>query len=341
MAHTADDGGTSPFGLALQPPRRRLVREPEVSELRAFCAAASLGSIAAAARALNVSQPALSKRLRTLEVVVGTTLFERSTRGVTLTADGTHLYGAARRLLRSADTVRALVSNPATESTVRIAATPIVAELRLPGVLASLAQLEPALAVEVISADSPFVRQLVREDRCDLGIAAVDPDLPPESGLREKAIWRDELVIGVPPGHPWLDLDEIPIEEFAGTPIVQPGPGSASSRLVAASIEFSGFRRTAPAAAIGSHRAIVATALATSQPALVSHMAAQQHAIGELVVRRVEGMRFDREFALVWPRPVATLDPPVQAVASHILDLPFARSRREMRAAQVDFRADG
>ena len=78
-----------------QPGGRSPVREPEVSELRAFCAAATLGSIAAAARSLHVSQPALSKRLRGLEAVAGVQLFERSTRGVTLTPDGAHLFGAA------------------------------------------------------------------------------------------------------------------------------------------------------------------------------------------------------------------------------------------------------
>ena len=304
------------------------VREPEVAELRAFCTAAALGSIAAAARTLHVSQPALSKRLRTLEAVIGQQLFQRSTRGVKLTPEGAHLYGAARRLLRSADSVQALIASPTVDTTVRVAATPVVAELRLPGVLASLAQLEPTLSVEVVAASSNFVREIVRDRRCDIGIAAVDPDLPPETGLGEKVIWRDELVIGVPPGHPWLELDEIPAEEFAGTPIIQPEPASTSSRLIAAALDLAGLHRAAPFAAIGSPSAIVMMAAAAGQPALISYMAARQNAAAGLAVRRVQGMRFDREFALVWPAPVATLPLAVQVVAQHFLELPFARSRR-------------
>jgi DNA-binding transcriptional LysR family regulator len=330
---TGDEGWPSGHLTLTSPRRRNLVREPELSELRAFAAAASLGSIAAAARSIGVSQPALSKRLRTLEVIVGAELFERSTRGVKLTADGMHLYGAARRVLRSADSVQALITSPTADNTVRLAATPVVAELRLPSVLASLAQLEPGLSVEVISASSPFVRELVRERSCDLGIAAVDPDLPPETRLGEKSIWRDELVIGVPDGHPWRELEEIPLEEFAGTPIVQPPAGSTSSRLVAGALEIAGFQHSPPFAAVGSPAALVATALATGQPVLLSLMASRQQPAGTFAVRRVEGMRFDREFALVWPSPVATLDLPVQAVANHILDLPFARSRRLGREA--------
>src|SRR5271167_2911801 len=94
------------------------VRDLEVGELRAFCAAATLGSIAEAARAMNVSQPAMSKRLRSLETVAGAELFERSSRGVTLTPAGVQLFTAARRLLRSADSVQALIKNPAASTPV-------------------------------------------------------------------------------------------------------------------------------------------------------------------------------------------------------------------------------
>ena len=70
----------------------RPVRSADVVELRAFCAAVDLGSLGRAARLLRVSQPALSKRLRTLEALAGAPLLERSPRGVTPTAAGTRLY---------------------------------------------------------------------------------------------------------------------------------------------------------------------------------------------------------------------------------------------------------
>src|SRR5487761_1433394 len=128
------------------------VRDLEVGELRAFCAAATLGSIAEAARAMSVSQPAMSKRLRALENVAGAELFERSSRGVTLTQAGVQLYSAARRLLRSADSVQALIQTPPTMP-VRIASSPTIAELRLPLVLSELAG-ERSVTAELISANS-------------------------------------------------------------------------------------------------------------------------------------------------------------------------------------------
>ena len=88
---------------------------------------------------MKVSQPAMSKRLRALEHVAGAELFERSSRGVTLTQAGVQLYSAARRLLRSADSVQALIKTPPTMP-VRIASSPTIAELRLPQVLSELAR---------------------------------------------------------------------------------------------------------------------------------------------------------------------------------------------------------
>src|SRR3954462_3372768 len=85
------------------------VRSLDLAELRAFCAALDLGSLGRAARLLRVSQPALSKRMRTMEAVVGTPLVERSPRGIVPTPAGSKLYVEARKLLAQAEAVDDLV----------------------------------------------------------------------------------------------------------------------------------------------------------------------------------------------------------------------------------------
>jgi DNA-binding transcriptional LysR family regulator len=302
------------------------VRDLEVGELRAFCAAATLGSIAEAARAMNVSQPAMSKRLRALEHVAGAELFERSSRGVTLTQAGVQLYSAARRLLRSADSVQALIKTPPAMP-VRIASSPTIAELRLPQVLSELAGGERKLTAELISANSELVRELVRDGRSDLGIASIDPYALYADGLEERIVWRDELVVVVPAGHPWERLEEIPAEEFAMTPLVQRDPWSNSSRIVTATLERLGYERATPIAAIGSTAGVIAMAEAEGTPALISIMAARANPEQHLEIRRVEGLRFGLEYALVWAGPMLDLRAEVQAVAGHIMHLPFARPR--------------
>ncbi|MBI3898439.1 MAG: LysR family transcriptional regulator [Gammaproteobacteria bacterium] len=73
--------------------KRRL---PPVSSLVPFDVAARLGSMSAAARELGISQPAISRHLRQLEADLGQTLFERSSRGLSLTAAGRDYRDAVR-----------------------------------------------------------------------------------------------------------------------------------------------------------------------------------------------------------------------------------------------------
>src|SRR3954465_5183694 len=195
----------------------RPVRAAEIAELRAFCAAADLGSLGRAARLLSVSQPALSKRLRTLEALAGARLLERSPRGVTLTPAGTRLYVEARKLLAQAEAVEDVMSGLGREQQpVRLPASPTIAEYVLPGPLVEFEQKgERHLSVELVIANSLVVRELVREGRAEFGIAAVDARYEAAAaGLRELPFCDDAVVVAVPEGHPWAGVDAVPVEEF-------------------------------------------------------------------------------------------------------------------------------
>lgn len=74
-----------------------------LQQLRYFVEVAAEGSISAAADLLYVSQPTMSAALKDLESRVGSTLFVRSTRGVTLTEDGTEFLGYARQVTEQAE----------------------------------------------------------------------------------------------------------------------------------------------------------------------------------------------------------------------------------------------
>lgn len=68
-------------------------------DLRVFVAAARLGSLSKAAEHLEIAQPALSRRLKRLELRVGVELMTRSARGVFLTNPGSRLFSRAHRLV--------------------------------------------------------------------------------------------------------------------------------------------------------------------------------------------------------------------------------------------------
>jgi DNA-binding transcriptional LysR family regulator len=314
------DGAAPPAPGAIPAAARVLVRAPELVELRAFCAAIDLGSIGRAARLMQVSQPALSKRLQALEAVAGTKLLERSTRGVTATPAGAQLHATARRLLADADVVETLMRGLSTHPPpVRVAASPTIAESWLPAALVDLeSHHERHLSVELVTANSCLVRQMVRDARSDFGLAAIDPGAP-DMGLFETVVWADELVVAVPPAHRWAEVEEIDPGDFVATPMIARDPCANASRVVEATLSAAGLCQVAPLAELGSTAAALATSLATGAPALLP-----LHAIGEqrdrrLLVRRVAGMRFEREFALVLAGSMQDLTPSARAFAQQLL----------------------
>jgi DNA-binding transcriptional LysR family regulator len=299
---------------------RTLVRSPELAELRAFCAAVDLASIGRAARLMHVSQPALSKRLRMLETVAGTRLLERSTRGVTPTRSGTQLYRQARRLLADADAVELLMQGFTAEAVpVRLAASPTIAEHWLPAALVELeARHERHLAVEVIAANSAHVRRMVRDGSVDLGLAALDPAAA-DGGLSEAVVCEDEIVVALPPDHPWAQLPAIDAEQLAATPVIRRDPGAHSSRTVEAALDARGLAQVPALAEIGSSIAARAAALAERAPVLVSRLALGEDE-RELVVRRVAGVDLTRRFALLHAGWIQHLTPSARALAHHLLE---------------------
>jgi DNA-binding transcriptional LysR family regulator len=80
--------------------------EPNVRLLRYFLAVADAGTFTAAAEVLHVSQPALSQQIKKLEGELGFALFQRGTRQVTLTPQGTDLISSARQVVEAAQTYR-------------------------------------------------------------------------------------------------------------------------------------------------------------------------------------------------------------------------------------------
>ena len=75
-------------------------RLPPLNAVRAFEAAARLGSYVAAAKALHVTQPAVGRHVRLLEDWLGARLFERTSRGVLLTPAGRQYYAAVSTALQ-------------------------------------------------------------------------------------------------------------------------------------------------------------------------------------------------------------------------------------------------
>ncbi|MFP3547347.1 LysR substrate-binding domain-containing protein [Rhizobium sp. SIMBA_035] len=157
--------------------------------LIAFARAGSLGSYTAAARSLSVSPSAVSKSIQRLEKQLGVSLFTRTTRSLTLTAEGHDLHERALKLLNDADEIeqaaRAARTEPA--GTLRIAASlPIGLHIVAPA-LAGFCRLYPKVKIDLRLSD-----QMVDLIEGGYDLAVRLGDLP-DSSLLSRRLLRYKL----------------------------------------------------------------------------------------------------------------------------------------------------
>ncbi|MCD8522606.1 MAG: LysR family transcriptional regulator [Saccharospirillaceae bacterium] len=157
---------------------------------RAFLLSAEQGSLSAAARLLNTSQPTLSRQVAALEQALGITLFERVGKGLQLTESGAALLEHLRPMGEAANrfALSAAGQSQQVEGPVCIAASEIDAIFRLPAVIAAIRQREPGIQLEIVVSNS--VSDLQRRE-ADIAIRSFRPEQPDliARKLADEPIW--------------------------------------------------------------------------------------------------------------------------------------------------------
>lgn len=145
------------------------------NQVRAFLATAEEGSLSAAARALQATQPTLSRQVSALEQDLGVTLFERGHRSMDLTESGVELLEHVREMGEAALRVSLAASGQAQdiEGQVTITATNMFATKHLPLILASVRDEAPGLEIEILTSND--VRDLRRRE-ADISIRHTRPE---------------------------------------------------------------------------------------------------------------------------------------------------------------------
>ncbi|WP_022706374.1 LysR family transcriptional regulator [Paracoccus zeaxanthinifaciens] len=202
----------------------------DLEDLRAFVATADMQSFRAAAEAINLSQPALSRRIQKLETVLGVMLLERTTRRVSLTAVGRDFLPRARRLLDDLETSLMSVREIAEKRSglVSIACIPTAAYYFLPDVISDFGRDFPSIRFRIVDAGANDVMQSVLSQRVDFGITlwgADDPDLDFEPLVEEP------FLLACPKDHPLASRESVSWGELADHRFITVGRGSGN-RLI-------------------------------------------------------------------------------------------------------------
>ncbi|WP_028311549.1 LysR family transcriptional regulator [Derxia gummosa] len=171
--------------------------EPQVADLRVFCAVAQSGSFAAAAARLGTSPAHVSKRIGILEGQLGVRLFHRTTRRVQLSAEGETALDQARRVLDEMDALGELVGAGRRELTgpLRIATSVRLGREHVAPLLSAFGARHPALDLWLELVDRPV----------DLQAEGFDIDLrmgePAEPRVIAHLIARNSRVLCAAPDY--------------------------------------------------------------------------------------------------------------------------------------------
>ncbi|MCU1397766.1 MAG: transcriptional regulator LysR [Acidimicrobiales bacterium] len=189
-------------------------------QIRYVVAMADAGSISAAARTLEVSQPTLSSSLRELEQSLGVSLFVRSPgRPLTVTAEGRVLLPEIRRLAAHADDVAQRASSLAapTTGTVRIGSLVTVAPVVVPPLVREFRTDQPDAAVTVTTADQQAL--LAGLDNGDLHMA-LTYDLDIDEGVDFVPIAQVAPKVLLSSAHPLAARRSVQLAALADEPFV-------------------------------------------------------------------------------------------------------------------------
>ena len=171
--------------------------KPQLEDLRLFCVVVRNRSFAATSRELGLSKAAVSKRIALLEEAVGEQLLHRTTRSVSLTAQGEIVQQWAQRILEDVDAMGEAISREkaAPGGLLRICSSTGFGRSRLAPALSALAREYPQLEIQVELLDRPV--DLVEEGfQLDIRLGAVR-----ESNVIKRRIARNRRVLCAAPAY--------------------------------------------------------------------------------------------------------------------------------------------
>lgn len=146
---------------------------------RAFLVTAEEGSLSAAARAMGMTQPTLSRQVDALEAELGLVLFERAGRGLVLTPSGLELLEQVRGMGEAATRVSFSASGQSQviEGPICITASEVYAAFLLPPIVTKLRAAHPGIEVEILASNAPTDLRRREADIAVRNIASTQPDL--------------------------------------------------------------------------------------------------------------------------------------------------------------------
>lgn len=204
----------------------------DTQNLRAFLLVAETGSFSKAAQRLHLTQPAVSKRVATLEQQLEQSLFDRIGRNVSLTEAGHALLPHARSINQSLNRAEQSIRDlsGAVSGRLSLATSHHIGLHRLPPVLRSFTQHHSGVTLDIEFMDSEQAYDRVMQGSTELAVVTLAPDANPSTV--SSAVWPDPLRFMASPEHSLSACSTVTLQELSAHPGVLPGLGTYTGQIV-------------------------------------------------------------------------------------------------------------
>jgi LysR family transcriptional regulator, transcription activator of glutamate synthase operon len=203
----------------------------ELRQLRYVEAVARHRHFTRAAEELHVAQSALSHQVRRLEAELGTELFARNSRSVTVTEAGEAVATRAREVVDQVDGLRHEVDElrGLVRGEVGVGATLPAGEIDVPRVLVRFSEAYPGIEVDLQEGTAGDMLAHLASDRIDAAFSLLAEEPPPEIAV--EPLSEEEIVAAFPAGA-GPDRKRVTAAELSRHPLITPRSGSAIKKAV-------------------------------------------------------------------------------------------------------------
>ena len=203
----------------------------DLIKLRTFCSIAKKGNFSAVAEDLFMSQSAVSQQIQALERRYGVVLFDRGSKGVTLTEPGQILLEKAQQILeledeltQEFDTLRGLKGGE-----LQVGASSTVGNYYMPFYLGKFKQSYPDVKVSLVVENTRIIEDQLLAGLFPLGVVEHDVQNP---SLIKEAVEKDDLVLFVSPDHSWANGKVVTKKDLMQEPFITRELGSGTREVV-------------------------------------------------------------------------------------------------------------
>lgn len=194
-------------------------------QIEAFRATARLGTVTAAAAALHITQPAVSRLLSNLEASIGIDLFERDRRRLKLTAEGQAFLREVEQHFLGLDRLQAAAQRIAAHGTgsLRLLGIPSITSGVLPRAVKRLLIAHPETVVTIDTDTTDRIAPQIESGAYDVGFS-IHP-VPGTHAVTSRVLHKQPWTCVFPPGHTLSTRARVRLQALSGLPLIGFSPG--------------------------------------------------------------------------------------------------------------------